>query len=89
MYKITWLTVLIAVSAAAQTQVDLRTQSKAADFSGANLTKPMAAGTVLPSTCSTGQMFFVTSASVGQNVFGCTATNSWSLEAGGSAAEAR
>jgi hypothetical protein len=84
MYKITWLTVLIAVSAAAQTQVDLRTQSKAVDFSAANLTKPMAAGTALPSTCSTGQMFFVTSASAGQNVFGCTATNSWSLEAGGS-----
>jgi hypothetical protein len=84
MYKISWLAVLVAVAAAAQTQVDLRSQSKSVDFSGANPTKPMAAGTVLPSTCSTGQMFFVTTASAGQNVFGCTATNIWSLEAGGS-----
>ncbi len=84
MYKITWLVMLVAVAAAAQTQVDLRSQSKSVDFSGANPTKPMAAGTVLPSTCSTGQMFFVTTASAGENVFGCTATNTWSLETGGS-----
>jgi hypothetical protein len=83
MYKITWL-VLLAVAAAAQTQVDLRSQSKSVDFSGANPTKPMAAGTVLPSACSTGQMFFVTTAPAGQNVYGCTTTNIWSLEAGGS-----
>ena len=83
MCKLTWL-VLLAVTASAQTQVDLRSQSKSVDFSGANPTKPMAAGTALPATCSTGQMFFVTTASAGQNVFGCTATNIWSLEAGGS-----
>ena len=84
MYKITWLAMLVTVAAAAQTQVDLRSQSKSVDFSGANPTKPMAAGTVLPSTCSTGQMFFVTTASAGENVFGCTAANTWSLETGGS-----
>jgi len=80
MYKITWLA-LLAVAATAQTQVDLKNQSKAVDFSGASLTKPMVTGTALPGTCSSGQMFFVTTAPAGQNLYGCTAANVWSLEA--------
>jgi hypothetical protein len=83
MHKIIWLA-LLAVIAAGQTQVDLRTQSKGVDFSGANSTKPMATGTTLPATCTTGQMFFVTSATAGQNLYGCVTSNNWVLEAGGS-----
>ena len=72
-----------AGSCRAQTQVDLRTQSKSADFSAVSPTKPMTIGASLPGTCTTGQMFFVTTATAGQNLYGCIATNSWSLEAGG------
>jgi hypothetical protein len=81
MYRNTCLA-LLAVTAAAQTQVDLKNQSKSVDFSGANPTKPMATGTVLPSTCSAGQMFFLSTAPAGQNLYGCPATNTWSLEGG-------
>jgi len=84
MYRIIWLALLAAVAGAAQTQVDLRSQSKSVDFSGANPTKPMATGTVLPATCSVGQMFFITTASAGQNLYGCVATNTWAVESGGS-----
>jgi hypothetical protein len=66
----------------AQTQVDLRTQSKSVDFSAASSTKPLQTGTSLPTTCSTGAMFLNTSGPAGQNVYACTAVNTWSLEGG-------
>ena len=43
---------------------------------------PGTSGT-LPSTCSVGQLFFKTGVTAGQNMYGCTATNTWTLEAGG------
>jgi hypothetical protein len=61
----------------AQTSVDLKTQAKNVDFSGANTTKPSKTGTVLPATCSVGETFFKTSAAAGQNLFGCTTLNVW------------
>ena len=64
-----------------QTQVDLRTQSKSVDFSGANATKPFKSGTLLPSTCGAGEMFFKTDAPPGANLYGCSALNSWTLQA--------
>jgi hypothetical protein len=67
-----------------QTMIDLRTQSKSVDFSGANTTKPLKAGTVLPSTCGVGEMFYLTSAPPGSNVYGCVSQNTWSLEGNGS-----
>jgi hypothetical protein len=67
----------------AQTQLDLRTQSKNIDFSQAPETRPMKTGGTVPSTCNPGDMFFNTSAPVGQNVYGCTATGSFALESGG------
>jgi len=66
----------------AQTQVDLRTQSKSVDFSAATFTKPMQTGTSLPGSCSTGAMFLKTDAPAGQNVYACTSANTWSLEGG-------
>lgn len=41
-------------------------------------------GSSLPSTCtaSIGQVFFLTSASAGANVYGCTATNTWTVQGG-------
>ena len=64
----------------AQTQIDLRTQSKSVDFSAASFTKPLQTGTSLPATCSVGAMFLNTSGPAGQNVYACTAVNTWSLE---------
>ncbi len=67
----------------AQTQVDLSTQSKNVDFSQAASTRPMKTGAPLPSACVAGQLFYLTTAAAGQNLYGCTNTNTWSLEAGG------
>lgn len=53
------------------------------DGSGATTTKPMKSGTSLPATCSVGEQFFKTNATAGQNLYGCTATNTWTLQAGG------
>jgi hypothetical protein len=63
-----------------QTSVDLRTQSKSVDFSGAASTKPMQVGGSLPSTCALGQFFFLTSAPAGSNVYACDVVNVWTLE---------
>ncbi|MGI8991378.1 MAG: hypothetical protein ACR2I2_17570 [Bryobacteraceae bacterium] len=63
--------------ARAQTQVDLRSQTKSVDFSGASFTKPSKTGTTLPAHCGVGEYFFKTDAAAGQNVFGCTATDVW------------
>jgi hypothetical protein len=65
---------------AAQTRVDLRTQSKSVDFSGASSTKPSQAGTTLPTTCAIGQTFLNTGAQPGQNLYICTATNTWTVQ---------
>ncbi len=65
-----------------QTQVDLATQSKNVDFSRAPSTKPAQVGPLVPGICSTGQIFFDSSAAAGQNLYGCTATNVWSLLGG-------
>ena len=63
-----------------QTMVDLRTQSKSIDFSGANATKPFKSGTVFPSTCAVGEMFYKLDAPAGANLYGCTSVNAWTLE---------
>ena len=66
----------------AQTLVDLRTQTKSVDFSGAVATKPYKSGTSLPAICSVGEAFFKTNATAGTNVYVCTSTNTWTLEGG-------
>src|SRR5271154_6770339 len=71
---------MLAATGEAQTLVDLRTQTKSVDFSGATSTKPMQTGSSLPSTCAVGQFFFLTSAPAGSNVYACDAVNLWTLE---------
>jgi len=55
------------------------------DFSGGVHTLPARAGigASKPSTCTVGEQYFATDATPGQNLFGCTVTNTWTLEAGG------
>ncbi len=83
MHRVIWTAAVLAAAAVGQTQVDLRTQSKSVDFSANTTTKPVTVGSALPATCGVGQVFFLSSAPAGQNLYACTSTNSWSLEAGG------
>jgi len=66
-----------AICSLAQTKVDLRTQSKSVDFSAASLTKPVRTGTALPATCSPVEMFYLSNATPGYNLYYCTASNVW------------
>ncbi len=66
-----------------QTLVDVRTQTKNVDFSGATSTKPAKTGTALPAICDLGDMFFNTSNPSGQNLYTCAPANTWTLVAGG------
>src|ERR1035437_2108745 len=72
--------VLIGAAAAAQTQIDLRTQARNVDLTAAASTKPLKTGTALPATCVVGDMFFKTDAPAGSNVYGCTAANTWAVQ---------
>jgi hypothetical protein len=65
-----------------QNQVDLKTQSKDVDFTAAPFTKPIQTGVILPSTCSLGGVFFLTTGSPGANLWACTSVNVWSLQGG-------
>jgi hypothetical protein len=66
----------------AQTSIDLRTQVKNVDFSNADWTRPSKTGTTLPTVCQVGESFFKSDAAPGQNLYGCSATNIWSLQSG-------
>jgi len=67
----------------AQTAVDLRTQSKSVDFSGASSTKPAKVGTTLPAVCVAGEAFFKLDAAPGRNWYGCSEANAWVLQGDG------
>ena len=41
-------------------------------------------GNTLPATCVVGQQFFKTNATAGQNLYGCTSTNTWTAQGGSS-----
>jgi hypothetical protein len=66
-----------------QTMVDVRTQTKNIDFSGANSTIPAKSGTALPASCKLGEMFFNTTNTPGQNLYLCAPANTWTMLAGG------
>jgi uncharacterized protein YdbL (DUF1318 family) len=69
-----------ALAATAQTQVDLRTQSKSVDFSAAPSTKPSKTGTTLPAACAAGETFLKTDAPAGKNLYVCTQANTWIVQ---------
>lgn len=73
-----------AAALSAQTKIDLSTQVKNVDFSGASATKPNRAGASLPATCTQAETFFLTTAPAGQNLYGCPNANTWVLLSGGS-----
>jgi hypothetical protein len=75
--------VWIWIPASAQTQVNLRTQSKNVDFTGAPFTRPVKTGIALPAACGIGELFLLTSAAAGSNLYACVTANTWALEGGG------
>ena len=82
-YLLLVLALMLAASCFGQTLVDLRTQSKSIDFSALPSTRPVQVGTALPATCQVGQMFFKSDAIAGANLYGCAATNVWSVQSAG------
>lgn len=58
-------------------KIDLKNQTQNADFSAFPSVVPWKVGTSLPGTCSMGQVFFKTDAPAGENIYICTATNTW------------
>jgi hypothetical protein len=74
--------IAVAGIAAAQTQIDLQTQSKRVDFSAAQSTKPMKSGNVLPATCSAGEVFLMLTGMPGMNIYTCLVTNTWVAQGG-------
>ena len=83
MSRVILLSVLGCYLVAAQTtKIDLQNQSRGVDFSAAPYTKPVKTGSALPPTCSTGEAYVLTTAVPGANLFICTATNTWTLQAG-------
>ena len=70
-----------------QTKIDLLTQTKGSvDFSAAPTTRPLMTCTTLPETCQAAEMFFKSDAPAGSNLYGCTASNTWTVQAGASGA---
>jgi hypothetical protein len=81
MWAIFWGIPLVA-----QTQVDLRTQTKSVDFQTAPFTKPLKSGTTLPSVCTQAELFYLSTAAPGANIYACVSPNTWALETGGGSA---
>ena len=77
-----WLVLLAAAIAVSGQGIDLRTQARNVDFSGASLTKPTRTGNTLPSACQVGELFFKLNAAAGQNLYACTSLNVWTVIVG-------
>lgn len=72
---------LLAVPVVAQTQLDLRNQSRNVDFGAAASTRPIKTGSDLPVNCSIGDLFFRSTSAAGKNLYGCTTSNTWTVQA--------
>ncbi|MBV9745157.1 MAG: hypothetical protein JO099_15455, partial [Acidobacteriia bacterium] len=70
---------------AAQTNAGNTFTAGTQDFSGAAHTLPAKVGTAAnkPATCTTGEMYFATDATAGQNWYYCTAANTWTPQVAG------
>lgn len=68
----------------AQTEIQSPVFTGVVDASGATSTKVIKMGlsSAIPATCSVGMLYWKTDATAGQNLFGCTSTNTWTLEGG-------
>jgi hypothetical protein len=71
------ISMAIAAVALGQTQLDLRTQTKAS-------TRPIKTGVSFPGSCLIGEVFLKTDAPEGTNLYACIATNHWVQQGTGS-----
>lgn len=72
----------------AQKDIDSRTAASTAtiDFTGSAVTRTIKSGTSLPAACTAGKdLYFKTDATAGSNLYACTSTNTWTVQAGGGA----
>lgn len=74
-------------SVLAQTSIDIGRQARNVDFSNAAFTKSFKTGTSVPATCSQGETYLKVDAPAGQNIYVCTSTNVWAVQASGGVAE--
>jgi hypothetical protein len=77
------LMMMCGASLIAQTRVDLKSQSKNADYSNFPSAAPFPVGTALPATCAVGNVFFKSDAVAGANLYGCVGQNTWVVESTG------
>ena len=92
---IRWSSILVAAAATAvllyavtlngSLQVLGTLTASIVDFTGAVSTAPMKSGAALPASCAVGQAFFKTDAAPGQNIYLCTAGNTWTQVQGSGA----
>lgn len=61
----------------AQTRINLGRDAQNPDFSGLAHTRPIQVGALLPQHCATGELFFLSSAPTGRNLFVCSSTDNW------------
>lgn len=75
--------VLLATGAIAQTTaIDLSNQAKEADFRSFAFTRTIKTGSTLPSTCTVGDLFLLSTAAAGRSLYVCQSANVWSLQGG-------
>lgn len=86
-YKFSLLLLAITLSCTAATYGLRYWQVASGDRQGAATKFQMSAtGTSLPATCTVGEQFFKTDATAGRNVYGCSSTNTWTLQGDGTGA---
>ncbi len=87
MLRQTYLNLILAAGCLqAQTQIDLKSQTKGVDFQSAPYTRPLKSSATLPATCTPNELLLLSSAPAGSNIYACLSTNTWVPEAGGSGA---
>jgi hypothetical protein len=74
-----WMYFLCVAVCVGQTRIDLRSQTRVPDFSTMAGTRPIQVGASLPPLCTTGELYFLTTAPTGENLFGCATQNGWSV----------
>lgn len=65
-----------------QTKINLKDQTSTVDFENALYTKPLRIGATLPANCRVGELFYLSTATQGNNIYGCATADIWSLQGG-------
>lgn len=73
------LLLLLPLLATAQTQLDIERQGKRVDFLRPPFASPLRLGSTLPLTCTAGELYFLTSATPGNNIHVCYSNGNWAI----------